>query len=146
MGGIHCKSREVSQSESKRHLAAAKSRFQLCRCCEISTPRTRRSIARSRLIHNALGLWEVKVKLAIAEKADFSVYEQAVEKGKSFPMSGEERLKIVGNASRSSPIATQVPAAFATGSDGSRTMHSQRSGFASDEVFRHRHCSKRFGR
>jgi TolB-like protein len=45
----------------------------------------------------AIGLWEIKVKLAIAEKGDFSVYEQAVEKGKSFPISDEERLKMVGN-------------------------------------------------
>jgi TolB-like protein/Tfp pilus assembly protein PilF len=45
----------------------------------------------------AFGLWEIKVKLAIAEKGDFSVYERAVEKGKSFPISDEERLKMVGN-------------------------------------------------
>jgi TolB-like protein/Tfp pilus assembly protein PilF len=44
----------------------------------------------------ALGLWEIKVKLAIAEKGDFSVYAQAVEKLKSLPMSDEERLKAVG--------------------------------------------------
>lgn len=43
-----------------------------------------------------IGLWDIKVKLAMAEKGDFSVYEQAVEKGKSFQMSDEERLKIVG--------------------------------------------------
>ena len=67
------------------------------RCSEISTaPRTRRSIARSRLNPNGIGLWEIKVKLAIAEKGDFSVYEQALEKIKSLPMSSEERLKIVG--------------------------------------------------
>ena len=45
----------------------------------------------------AIGLWEIKVKLAIAEKGDFGVDEQAVEKEKSFPMSDEQRLKIVGN-------------------------------------------------
>jgi TolB-like protein/Tfp pilus assembly protein PilF len=44
-----------------------------------------------------IGLWEIKVKLAIAEKGDFSVYEKAVEKGKSFPISDEERLKMVGD-------------------------------------------------
>ena len=43
----------------------------------------------------ALGLWEIKIKLAIAEKGDFSVYAQAVEKLKSLPMSDEERLKAV---------------------------------------------------
>lgn len=43
-----------------------------------------------------IGLWDIKVKLAMAEKGDFGVYEQAVEKGKSFQMSDEERLKIVG--------------------------------------------------
>jgi TolB-like protein/Tfp pilus assembly protein PilF len=44
----------------------------------------------------AMGLWELKVKLGIAEKGDFGVYERAVEKAKSFPMSDEERLKTVG--------------------------------------------------
>jgi TolB-like protein/Tfp pilus assembly protein PilF len=46
---------------------------------------------------HAMGLWEIKIKIAIAEKGDFGVYEQAVEKLKSVPMSDEERLKIVGN-------------------------------------------------
>jgi len=44
---------------------------------------------------NGIGLWEVKVKLALGEKADFSVSEQALEKVKSLPMSSEERVKIV---------------------------------------------------
>ena len=44
---------------------------------------------------NGMGLWEVRVKLAIAEKGDFSVYEQSLEKMKSLPMSSEERLKVV---------------------------------------------------
>jgi TolB-like protein/Flp pilus assembly protein TadD len=44
-----------------------------------------------------IGLWEIKVKLAIAEKGDFSVYEQGVEKGKSFAISDEDRLKILGD-------------------------------------------------
>src|SRR6266581_230191 len=43
-----------------------------------------------------IGLWEVKIKLAIAEKGDFAAYEQALDKLKSLPMSSEERLKIVG--------------------------------------------------
>jgi TolB-like protein/Tfp pilus assembly protein PilF len=44
---------------------------------------------------NGIGLWEVKVKLALAEKTDFSVSEQTLEKVKSLPMSSEERLTIV---------------------------------------------------
>jgi TolB-like protein/Flp pilus assembly protein TadD len=44
---------------------------------------------------NGIGLWEVKVKLALAEKTDFSVSEQTLEKVKSLPMSSEERLAIV---------------------------------------------------
>jgi len=44
-----------------------------------------------------IGLWEIKVKLAIAEKGDFSVYEQAMEKGKSFAVSDEQRLQLIGN-------------------------------------------------
>ena len=43
---------------------------------------------------NGFGLWEMKVKLAIAENGDSSVYEQALDKMKSLPMSSEERLKI----------------------------------------------------
>jgi TolB-like protein/Flp pilus assembly protein TadD len=46
---------------------------------------------------HAMGLWEIKIKLAIAEKGDFSVYQQAVANLKSVPMSDEERLKIVGS-------------------------------------------------
>jgi TolB-like protein/Tfp pilus assembly protein PilF len=45
---------------------------------------------------NGIGLWEMKVKLAVAEKGDFSVYQQALQKMKSLPVSSEERLKIVG--------------------------------------------------
>jgi serine/threonine-protein kinase len=45
---------------------------------------------------NGTGPWEIKVKLAIAEKGDFSVYEQALEKVKSLPMSREERLNFLG--------------------------------------------------
>lgn len=44
-----------------------------------------------------MGLWEIKIKLAIAEKGDFSVYEKAIEKGKSFPMSDEDRLTLIGS-------------------------------------------------
>jgi TolB-like protein/Tfp pilus assembly protein PilF len=42
----------------------------------------------------ALGPWEVKSKLAIAEKGDFSVAEKAFEAVKSFPMTNEQKLKI----------------------------------------------------
>ena len=43
-----------------------------------------------------VGLWEVKSKLAIAEKGDFSVAEKAFEAVKSMPMSNEEKLRIAG--------------------------------------------------
>src|SRR5882757_7280346 len=57
-----------------------------------------RTVARALQVNpQAIGLWEIKVKLAIAEKGDFSVYEQGVEKGKSFAMSDEDRLKILGD-------------------------------------------------
>ena len=39
-------------------------------------------------------LWKIKSRLAVAEKGDFSVYEEVIEKGKSFPISNEERLQI----------------------------------------------------
>src|SRR5262249_21848976 len=44
----------------------------------------------------AIGLWEIKAKLALGEKGDFGVCQQVLEKVKSFPMSDEERLTIVG--------------------------------------------------
>src|SRR5207247_10478213 len=43
-----------------------------------------------------VGLWEIKSKLAIFEKGDFSVAEKAFEAVKSMPMSNEEKLKIAG--------------------------------------------------
>jgi tetratricopeptide (TPR) repeat protein len=42
----------------------------------------------------SLGPWEVKSKLAIAEKGDFSVAEKAFEAVKSFPMTNEQKLKV----------------------------------------------------
>src|SRR5438034_3096219 len=45
----------------------------------------------------ALGPWEVKSKLAIVEKGDFSVAEKAFETGKSMPRSNEQKLKIAGD-------------------------------------------------
>ena len=43
-----------------------------------------------------LGLWETKSKLAIAEKGDLSVSEQAFQAVKSMPMNNEEKLRIAG--------------------------------------------------
>jgi len=43
---------------------------------------------------DSLGLWEVKSKLAIGEKGDFSVAEKAFEAVKSRPMSNEQKLRI----------------------------------------------------
>src|SRR5947208_3454640 len=43
-----------------------------------------------------VGLWEIKSKLAIAEKGDLSVTEKAFEAVKSMPMSNEEKLRIAG--------------------------------------------------
>ena len=45
---------------------------------------------------DSLGLWEVKSKLAIGEKGDFSVAEKAFEAVKSRPMSNEQKLRIAG--------------------------------------------------
>jgi TolB-like protein/Flp pilus assembly protein TadD len=41
-----------------------------------------------------VGLWEIKSKLAIAEKGDLSVAEQAFQTVKSMPMSNEDKLRI----------------------------------------------------
>ena len=43
-----------------------------------------------------ISLWGIKAKLAIGEKGDLSVGEKLLEKAKSFPMSSEERLKMIG--------------------------------------------------
>ncbi len=43
-----------------------------------------------------LGLWETKAKLAIAEKGDLSVAEQAFQAVKSMPMNNESKLRIAG--------------------------------------------------
>jgi TolB-like protein/Tfp pilus assembly protein PilF len=45
---------------------------------------------------HGVGLWGIKAKLAIGEKGDLSVGEKFLEKAKSFPMSSEERLKMIG--------------------------------------------------
>ena len=42
------------------------------------------------------GLWEIKSKLAIAEKGDLSVAEKAFQMVKSMPMSNEEKLRTAG--------------------------------------------------
>jgi TolB-like protein/Tfp pilus assembly protein PilF len=42
-----------------------------------------------------ISLWGIKAKLAISEKGDLSVGEKLLEKAKSFPMSNEERLKMI---------------------------------------------------
>jgi TolB-like protein/Tfp pilus assembly protein PilF len=44
----------------------------------------------------AIAIWELKAKLALGEKGDFGVFDQALEKVKSFPLSNEERLVIIG--------------------------------------------------
>ena len=43
----------------------------------------------------ALGLWDLKLQLAISEKGDLSVVEQGLEKLKSMPLGNEERLKVI---------------------------------------------------
>ena len=45
---------------------------------------------------HGIGLWTIKAKLAIGEKGDLSVGQKLLEKAKSFPMSSEERLKMIG--------------------------------------------------
>jgi TolB-like protein len=45
---------------------------------------------------DSLGLWEVKSKLAIAEKGDLSVSEKAFQAAKSIPMNDESKLRIAG--------------------------------------------------
>jgi TolB-like protein/Flp pilus assembly protein TadD len=43
-----------------------------------------------------ISLWGIKAKLAIGEKGDLSVGKKLLEKAKSFPMSSEDRLKMIG--------------------------------------------------
>src|SRR5213595_3643731 len=42
---------------------------------------------------DGLGLWEIKTKLAIAEKGDLSVSEKAFQAAKSIPMTNEQKVK-----------------------------------------------------
>src|SRR5256884_2091831 len=44
-----------------------------------------------------LGLWEMKSKLAIAEKGDLSVSEKAFQAVKPMPMNNEQKLRIAGS-------------------------------------------------
>jgi TolB-like protein/predicted Zn-dependent protease len=44
-----------------------------------------------------VGLWEIKSKLAIAEKGDLSVSEKAFQMVKSMPMNNESKLRIAGS-------------------------------------------------
>jgi TolB-like protein/Tfp pilus assembly protein PilF len=46
---------------------------------------------------DALGLWETKSKLAIAENGDLSVSEKAFQAVKSMPMNDEDKLKIASS-------------------------------------------------
>src|SRR5213595_989566 len=45
---------------------------------------------------DGFGLWEIKSKLAIAEKGDLSVAERAFQAVTSIPMNNEEKLRIAG--------------------------------------------------
>ena len=44
----------------------------------------------------SISLWGIKAKLAIGDKGDLSVGEKILEKAKSFPVSSEERLEMIG--------------------------------------------------
>jgi TolB-like protein/Tfp pilus assembly protein PilF len=44
-----------------------------------------------------LGLWEMKSKLAVAEKGDLSVSEKAFQAVKSMPMNNEQKLRLAGS-------------------------------------------------
>jgi tetratricopeptide (TPR) repeat protein len=46
---------------------------------------------------DGIALWETKSKLAIAEKGDLSVSEQAFQAAKSMPMNNETKLRIAGS-------------------------------------------------
>jgi TolB-like protein/Tfp pilus assembly protein PilF len=45
---------------------------------------------------DSLGLWEIKAKLAVSHRGDLSIGEKCLEKVKSVPLSGEEKLKVLG--------------------------------------------------
>jgi TolB-like protein/Tfp pilus assembly protein PilF len=45
---------------------------------------------------DAIGVWYAKVDIAISEKGDVSLWEHALEKMKTLPMSSEQRLKLLG--------------------------------------------------
>src|SRR2546423_9236939 len=45
---------------------------------------------------NALGLWELKAKLAVSSRGDLQIGNECIEKIKTIPLTSEERLKILG--------------------------------------------------
>src|SRR5207249_4643714 len=53
---------------------------------------------------DGIGLWEIKSKLAIAEKGDLSVSEEAFQAAKSMPMNDENKLRIASSR-RFSPVS-----------------------------------------
>ena len=60
-------------------------------------PKANQTIDRALALNpKALGAWEVKSKLAVAEKGDLSVSEQAFEAAKAIPMNNETKLRIAG--------------------------------------------------
>jgi TolB-like protein/Tfp pilus assembly protein PilF len=61
-------------------------------------PKANQTIDRALALNpKALGAWEVKSKLAIFEKGDFSVAEKAFEALKSVPTTNEQKLKIASD-------------------------------------------------
>ena len=69
----------------------------------------------SKLILRGSVCWGIKATLAISEKGDLSVGEKLLEKAKSFPMSSEERAKLIGGQANLLLAATQVSGGFAVG-------------------------------
>jgi serine/threonine protein kinase len=55
-----------------------------------------KTVDRAREINpRGIGLWSIKGRLAVSEKGDLSMWEQALDKTKTFPMSSEEGLNLV---------------------------------------------------
>ena len=68
-----------------------------------------------RIDPQAISLWGIKAQLAISEKGDFSVGEKFQEKAKSFPLSGEDRVRMLAGRANLLLAERRVPRGFAVG-------------------------------
>ena len=93
-----------------------------------------------------ISLWGIKAKLAIGEKGDLSVGEKLLEKAKSFPMSSEERLQMIGGQANLLLAQRRYQEVLQLGATVPDDYIRGGSRFASLQVFSAGHCLQGLGR